>query len=92
MTKKTIKPQKINYSFFKCPTCNTTGNYTQDNEETICNKCGTIIDTPHRYVAGIKINTISDFQIQYEKQKQNKRWKNICKKKMKQIYSETAQP
>ena len=82
MSKQTIKPHTINYSFFKCPTCHTTGNYEKDNEETYCTKCGTIIETPHRYVAGIRIQTISDFQIQYENEKIKKRWKKICKKKL----------
>lgn len=52
----------------ECPVCKSIGEYQQDNEDIIC-KCGFIIQTPNRYVAGKKINTNANFHKQKEHKK-----------------------
>lgn len=59
----------INLNNAECPVCNTIGEFHRENEDIIC-ECGFIIQTPNKYVGGIKINTDVDFQ-KYEERKKN---------------------
>ena len=70
----------MSYEHQKCPQCETIGKYTTDNQEnTYCTKCGLIIETQYPYVAGHKIKTLTDIQIENQQQKQKEKWKK-CKK------------
>ena len=62
---------------YTCPNCNNIGQYTTEEEETICDKCGLVLITAYPYVAGKRHKTISDYQIeQKNKQIRRKRkWK-----------------
>ena len=72
----------------QCPQCNNIGQYETDNQEnTYCQCCGLIIETHYKYVAGHKIKTLTDIQIEKQEQEQMERWKK-CKKT---TYSETVQ-
>lgn len=76
MTQKTIKTQTINYKKFPCPTCKQKGQYTTDKQgNKYCTHCGTIIDSPYPYDAGIRHYTISDYLIQYKNERMVKKWK-----------------
>ena len=70
----------MSYENIKCPQCNNIGEYTTDNQEnTYCTKCGLIIQTQYPYVAGNKIKTLTDIQIEKKLQKDKERWKK-CRK------------
>lgn len=61
----------INLKKTQCPICGEIGEYQQENEDMIC-KCGFIIQTPNKYVAGVKINTDANFLKQKEKKDNGK--------------------
>ena len=70
-----IQQQKLSYKItinlnnIKCPVCKRMGEYHKENEDIIC-ECGFIIQTPNKYVGGVKINTNADFQKYKERKKQ----------------------
>ena len=67
----------MSYEHQKCPQCETIGKYTTDNQEnTYCTKCGLIIETQYPYVAGHKIKTLTDIQIENQQKKQKERLVN----------------
>ena len=70
----------MSYEHQKCPQCEQIGQYETDNQEnTYCTKCGLIIETHYPYVAGNKIKTLTDIQIENQQTEQMERWKK-CKK------------
>ena len=70
----------MSYENIKCPQCEQIGQYETDNQEnTYCKSCGLIIETHYPYVAGHKIKTLTDIQIEKKLQKDKERWKK-CRK------------
>ena len=65
--------KKTSLQNYKCPQCQTIGQYTTEEEETTCNKCGLVLITPYPYVAGIRHKTISDYTT--KEKGENQKWK-----------------
>ena len=76
-----MSKQTNNLDKFKCPNCNRTGQYIKEEHETFC-ECGLVIIASYPYTAGQRFKTISDYQIEEQERRTDKKWKRTISQLM----------